>query len=314
MPKLIEKLTKEQELQIPSYFDKWLNMPLKPMDKQIAFSAIERLYKLMGEEKPQIIVGQSPLQTALMVFVCSKLKEPLVNKKVELWSQLESQLRSQLESQLSKINKDWYLVTGWEPFCSWIDYSKMIGVKFDDDKFNLLTEFSKEISFIIPYKGICFVSEKPIEINWKNKLLHKDGGASVKWVDGYSMWNLNGVKVPEYLAVTPSGDLSLDWFNKQENADVRAEFIRKYCVERMKSLGRKIDSYEKYNNVWWTKSEYELLDMAPIFKTVKYAPFLGMRNLTTGTFHLEGVEPRCKTIKEAMAFRCGEEVEIAGIK
>ena len=310
---MIETLTPDQEKQIPVYFDRWLNMPTKPMDKEIAFSAIERLYKNMGEEKPKIIIGQSPLQTALMVFVCSKL-EPLKSNKEQLGSQMESQLRSQLWSQMGKINKNWYLVTGWEPFCSWADYSKSIGVKFDDDKFNLLTEFAKEVSFIIPYKGICFISEKPVEINWKNKLLHKDGGPSVKWADGYSMFNLNGVKVPEYLAVTESGKLELDWFNKQENADVRAEFIRKYGVDRMKSLGRKIDSHEKYNNVWWTKSKYELIDMSAIFKTVKYAPFLGMVNMTTGTYHLEGVEPKCKTIGDAMRFRCGEEVEIAGIK
>src|SRR3990167_600192 len=98
--KMIETLTPDQEKQIPVYFDRWLNMPTKPMDKEIAFSAIERLYKNMGEEKPKIIIGQSPLQTALMVFVCSKLEPLKSSRKKQLESQLGSQLRSQLRSQL----------------------------------------------------------------------------------------------------------------------------------------------------------------------------------------------------------------------
>ena len=137
---------------------------------------------------------------------------------------------------------------------------------------------------------------------------------AVRYSDGFGVYALNGVSIPEYLAMTNESALDVEFFNKEKNADVKAEFIRKYGIDRMKSLGRKIDTHEKYTDEWYQKSEYELIDMAPIFKKVGYAPFLHMKNQTTGTYHMEGVHPDCKTIKEALKFRCGKEVKIAGIK
>ena len=62
--KVISKLTKAQEAQIPVYIDKWMNVPTKPMDKSRAEEAIAHIYSLIGKPKPMIIYGQSPLQTA----------------------------------------------------------------------------------------------------------------------------------------------------------------------------------------------------------------------------------------------------------
>ena len=39
------------------------------------------------------------------------------------------------------------------------------------------------------------------------------------------------------------------------------------------------------------------------YKQVKYAPFLYMKNQTTGIYHLEGVHPNCKTLYDAIKMR-----------
>jgi hypothetical protein len=74
-------------------------------------------------------------------------------------------------------------------------------------------------------------------------------------------------------------------------------------------------------NEIWTKSEYQIIDMsfspcytsaeykyhleAPIFciSNANYAPFLYMKNQTTGAYHLEGLHPRCKTLYDAIKMR-----------
>lgn len=87
----------------------------------------------------------------------------------------------------------------------------------------------------------------------------------------------------------------MEFFKKETNAEIRAQFIRKFGVDRMKLLGK---SKEK-NKV------YELIDMSPIFKRVNYAPYLFMLNPSTGTIHAEGVDPQCKTIEHSLNWRNG---------
>ncbi len=53
---MIKKLTKHQEDQIPAFLDKWLNMPTKPVDHKKAGEVIEKVYKLIGQKKPTIML------------------------------------------------------------------------------------------------------------------------------------------------------------------------------------------------------------------------------------------------------------------
>ena len=185
----------------------------------------------------------------------------------------------------------------WLAWCGWYEFAKKVGVSFSEDSYNLFVGFNSEVNFIIPYKGIAFISEKPVEINWQDKRLHKDGGMSVKYSDGWGIYSLNGVSVPKELAVTPAGQLKTDFFKKETNAEVRAQFVRKYGIERMRSLGKVVDKQDRH--------DYELIDMGDIFESVEYAPYLKMVNPSTGTVHMEGVHPDCRTVEQALNWRAG---------
>ncbi len=136
--------------------------------------------------------------------------------------------------------------------------------------------------------------------------MHCETGPSLTYAGlaGMQLYHLNGVRVPEYLVMTRAEDLSMDFYNNEKNADVKAEFVRKYGIDRMGSIGKSIDTWENYKtNYWWVQSEYELIDMASIFEHIEYAPHLKMKNLTTGIYHLEAVHPDIKTLEQAMKFR-----------
>jgi hypothetical protein len=89
---------------------------------------------------------------------------------------------------------------------------------------------------------------------------------------------------------------------------VKAEFVRKAGIERFKSLGKLLDTYQNYTGAeyeWWVKSQYELWDMEAIFDGLSSAPYLSMVNQTTSIFHFEGVSPDCKDLVSAIKQRLG---------
>ena len=159
------------------------------------------------------------------------------------------------------------------------------------------------------------VCDRPKEINRNAQgQLHNEKGMSISWKDGYGIYSLNGVTMKKEHVMTPSEKMTPKMVMSEKNADVKAELIRKFGIDRLSKYGKVVDSWKNYNDEWYSKSEYELIDMASIFNQVSYAPHLKMTNLTTGTYHLEGVDPNCKTIKDALMFRCGEDVQIVAIK
>lgn len=127
-----------------------------------------------------------------------------------------------------------------------------------------------------------------------NNQCHADGEPALVLPDE-KWYFLNGVNVPEYLAMTPESKLDIEFFKKEENVEVRAQFVRKFGIERMKSFGKVVSKQE----------DYELIDMSSIFETIGYAPYLKMLNPSTGTIHMEGVHPDCKTVEDAINFRNG---------
>lgn len=179
----------------------------------------------------------------------------------------------------------------------------MIGVKFDEDKYELFINFNSHINFIIPYKRICFVSHKPTEIHWKENKLHNEKGAAVLYKDGYSFYSLNGIKVPEWLVMTDSGKIDPQLALTEKNVDVQREIIRKVGAERMlkacnaKTLDIFVDTHTKGGN------EYKLMQMKIGNIDRKYLYF--EHASFPGVFYAQPVHPDLKTALHARAWILG---------
>ena len=215
----------------------------------------------------------------------------------QLNNQLRNQLGNQLRRQLYQVSSHWCLNLWWRLWDCYYQWADSIGVSFDKEKLDLFHNFLTHVYFCIPYQHICFISEPSVKAYYKDNKLHRDGGASVEFKSSldkptFGVYTLNGVRVPQYLAETPASALDIEFFKKEQNADVKAEFIRKYGIERMVSLGTLIDTWENHPNTrnfeWYKKSEYKLIDMSSIFTTYDYLPYLYMKNQTVqGIYHLE---------------------------
>ena len=207
-------------------------------------------------------------------------------------------------------------------------FEKVLNIDYGEVKENWeWWKSSTNFGLIFPLKNVCVISQKPTEFNLVKNRLHADGKPALQYADGFKIWALNGVRVPQYLAETPASNLDIEFFKKEPNADVKAEFIRKYGIERMVSMGKLVDTWENHEDAnnfeWYKKSEYKIIDMASIFTTYNYLPYLYMRNQTVpGIYHLEcvynpnsSIQP--KTILEGLKVRLNgvdpESLEITAI-
>lgn len=132
------------------------------------------------------------------------------------------------------------------------------------------------------------------------KIPHADGAPSIEYRDGSKLYHLNGVSVPEWLVMTPEGELDAKKFAEIDNVEVRREFIRKMGVERI------IDHLD--SKLLDSKDEYELYEVN-LGNDIEPTPVLKMENPSLqGVFHMEFVPRGTKTVAEAIKARNGSDL------
>ena len=318
---MIESLTPEQTAKMPEYTKKWLNIGINT-DRLDYDETVDIIHKvqthLLKTETTPVIIVNNPVEAWVAChFLKAGVEVKDVPAKVEEY--FVKGLKMEIETYTTPYLNGSFDANVW----SFYDFFKdEVGIDFKDASENYaIWHSTHKLGQIYPMPTAVVVSQKPTVIHLnENNVTHCDGGPAIAY-DGYGLnkiFILNGTRVPEWLAVTPSSQLTLEQYNELENADHKMEFVRKFGVERMLSFGNKIDSYENYpNEDWWVKSEYELWDMAVLFPGIPYAPHLKMLNQTVGVWHVESVSPECKTLKQAIAERLGDidlsDHEIVGI-
>jgi hypothetical protein len=309
--KKIEKLTPAQEALMPVYIDKWIKIgtDTNQVDEDTAKSIVRDFRELI-KLTPEVpfMFAENPIEA--WVLCC-------LHEQSVPFEKLQETMKSVFAG-----NRDYTIPKASLPFndislCStfsFYDYMiNVVGVELPKDleaKYYVWQRTSA-LWGIYPLETLTVVCKKPLEVHLnEEKVLHRDGGPALVFggEGDFKVYALNGVSVPEYLVVTPSHQIDINLYNKEQNADVKAEFVRKVGIESFLKLGKKLDSFENYDqeeNSWWWKSEYELWDMKKLFPSLESAPFLKMVNQTTKIFHMEGVPPECKDLKAAIKSRFG---------
>jgi hypothetical protein len=184
----------------------------------------------------------------------------------------------------------------------WIPYylfpQKFLNIKYlkeDSEKINIWSDIAKSCFYWYPYENICFISSRPTEINKNGIQLHADGKPALSFKDGYNLWYLNGVAVTEDIVMTPAEQLDPNLILTEKNVEVRREIVRKIGIERViQKLGAEVlDTFENY----------QLLRLNKVEGMQNKPVYLKMKNPSIGVWHVEGVDSKCKTVKEALHFR-----------
>lgn len=196
-----------------------------------------------------------------------------------------------------------YLGQGYDVgWTAWADFMEQIGVAYEQEwGFVHWKNFIKKsgVFATVLREHVAFVCIRPCEVH-RTEVgdLHNEKGLAIAWRDGYGNYFLNGVAVDEALVMTPAEKLDPVILLKEKNAEVRREIVRKIGIERVVAkLGAEVvDKADGY--------ELLLLDL----KDGRKREFLKMKNPSIGVFHIEGVPPGTKTVKEALAWRNGIDV------
>lgn len=318
-------LTPEQIAKMPEYTKNWISIGnsterfTQKEAEEVVFPFQLKIMEL--KENVPVLITDSPMQAWR---ICCLLESNLVTYSPSLTLEDYKLLIEKHFDEIKGITFETPYLTGSYESAIFSFYDYMINevkVEIDQEILEkyLLWQSTSKFGLIYPLDSVWIVSQKPIQYSFNDKnQYHCDGGPAVTYADGLKMWCLNGVTVSQELAETPEEDLTIDMFINETNADIKAEFVRKYGVERMLSFGKQVDDYTNYSKddyPFWHASEYQLWDMAVLFDGLDYQPYLKMLNQTTKIWHVEAVSPECRTIQDAMTERFGgQALEIVEIK
>jgi hypothetical protein len=295
---------------------------------QVASQVESQVWSQVGNQVGDQVVSQVEDQVWSQVLnqVRSQVRSQVLN-------QVESQVRSQVGNQVGdqvriqvlnqvgnqKITYPYFDCQYWASWFSFYEFARNeLAISFTNS-----IEYESFLNchsygMVWPLKNLCVVCQPPTVINKNSRGLHCENGPALSYNGQNEIYALNGVTVPKELVLTSSEDLSIDFFKNEKNADVKAEFVRKFGIERMLDMGKLLDTFENYPNQkdydWWWKSQYELYDMSKCFADIPYQPYLKMMNQTTKIWHMEAVSPSCRTLKDAIKERFGgKEMKIVAI-
>lgn len=320
---MITELTEEQKAKMPEYVKKWIGVGSDTA--RLDFSRTEKIV----HDFQEIILSQE--KTPVLIF----------DNPLEAWIACNYAENGYTVDQLKDCVKDFF--SGKKPsftikefvlpyfggafsasiFAFYDFFKDELGVKIDKEMEYSVWRSTSELGVIYNIynvtnaQNMCIVSEKPTTVKLNsNNVIHCDGGPAITYA-GYgdiAVYALNGVVVPQWLAESHHSKIDISKIHEIKNADIKAEFVRKVGVERLLSCGKLIDDHTKYENEWWTKSEYELWDMSSLFDGIAYAPHIKMLNQTTGIWHVEAVSPECRNLDQAIKERMGgRKINIIGI-
>lgn len=276
MAEMITELTDAQKKEMEVYRDRYIEkgFSTEKFTVEEATEIVNDLYvNVLGQAKPERVeVFPSP-------FAAWNYIQEQIGQKIDfVWPYLSGSL---------DVN-----VFAFYDYCI-----EVLGVKIADD---LMEKYkcwhrTHKLGLIFPFDDVCIICEKPVEYHRKNNVLHCETGPAIRYSDDFSIYILNGIRMTKEYVETPWDKLDVHTIVKETNADVRRELVRKIGIERIVSeLGATILD---------AQGDYELLELD--IGDNNRRPYLKMKNPSIGIFHIEGVPPNTKTVKEALIFRNG---------
>lgn len=283
---MITYLTPEQEAQLSVYADEGIKVGLDTttVDVERVKELIPLMYMSAGYKPPKeirVFPGKSPLflsQEATKILGEPQYPSNMIYGSHDvawLWKYkfYEEQLNIEFDKIVDSETGKTLDISIVRP---WIDFAYVGG-------------------WAVLMNELALVCDKPCECHLKNGVRHKDGGPFLRYADGFQLFALNGVDVPEWLATTPAADLKASDINRLANEEQKREFIIKFTWDRW--------ALESGAKVIHTLDEYELIETAVSDMTQR---FLKMINPSIGCVHVEGVPNSVNTVEEALAFRTND--------
>jgi len=165
------------------------------------------------------------------------------------------------------------------------------------EKLKGLIELSKHAGWFLPHKEICWVSERHCLLNRDDKgRLHSLNQPSVLYPDGWSIYAVHGVRVPEYIIMNPN-QITIKKIEEENNLEIKRIMIERFGQERylMESNAKMIHK-DKFGELYYKEIKNdEPLVMVKVINSTPEPD--GSRNN-----YFIRVDPKIKTAHAAVAW------------
>ena len=166
-------------------------------------------------------------------------------------------------------------------------FKEVCGLDEETQKLSGLWKVSKNAGWFLPHENICWVSERQSELRRDEQgRLHSDQEMAIKYPDGWGIYALDGVRLPEELwQKIISKEMSFSEIMKIEISDQRTVAL-KYNPQAIINENAKLIDKDDRNNELYLIEGKEINTLTGFPKMY----FLKMLCPTGRTF-IEGVEP-----------------------
>lgn len=224
----------------------WIDRQIVQSSEEDIRKAVTDVYALMDLPAPEIHCVESP-------YAAFKYVKGLGEEK-------------------DNINPYWSI--WWQSWAGWYEGAKILGVEFDEEKFNIFINWAKHCTFTIPYDKLCVVSHRPVEVHWQDNLLHNEKGPSVKYADGWAIWSIEGNQVDEQIVMRPETQ-TIEQIAKEENEEIRRIRIDRFGWSRYLDETSSEVLDQRRNDI---EATYEILAETPIGqRLITFCPSTGRR-------------------------------------
>lgn len=253
----ITELTEEQKAQFPRFVDKWTKIGLctDKANRKEAEAGIAKAYEIAGMKTPKIFWCESPLAMLLAKVIALKLAE---NKEPEVVAGIPADLKKILGARLEDLEDvtsgmDASILqkvdekirpkllegvreslqecvygqheAGW---LSFYDYMRYLGCVEQTAKLEGIWKVAENAGWWLPCKSVCFISERHNVLNRDDQgRLHSTTAAAVAYPDGWAVYAVHGVRLPEYVILHPE-QITVQDIESERNAEIRRVKIERY--------------------------------------------------------------------------------------
>ena len=105
--------------------------------------------------------------------------------------------------------------------------------------------------WILPHENICFASERHCILNRDERgRLHSISDPAIMYPDGWKIYAIHGVRVPEYIVTNPE-QITIDKIDSEKNAEIRRIMIDIYGAKNyIENCGATLIHNDKYGKLY----------------------------------------------------------------
>jgi len=102
-----------------------------------------------------------------------------------------------------------------------------LGCDHDREKWQALQGLVRECGFVLKLENTCLVCDRPIKLSLdQENHFHAEGEPAIKFIDGYSIYAYQGVRLPERYGLLHPNRWQAKWLLTEENAELRRVLIQ----------------------------------------------------------------------------------------